>query len=100
MDPKQDLHEIVGVVGDVRELGLDQEVAPTMYGVETGPVMTLVLKTAAGFNPSAAAVREAIHRVDPEMPVTTIQPLDKDLSDSLARRRLALILLVTFAGMA
>ena len=42
MDPKQNLHEIAGVVGDVRDLGLDQEVEPMFYSISTGPVMTAV----------------------------------------------------------
>ena len=100
MDPKQEFDEIVGVVGDVRDLGLDQEVEPTLYGVATGPVMTLLVKMAAGSNQSARDLREAIYRVDPEIPVTTIQPLEQNLADSLAKRRFALILLAVFGAMA
>ena len=100
MDPKQEFDEIVGVVGDVRDLGLDQEVEPTLYGIATGPVMTLLVKMAAGSNQSARDLREAIYRVDPEIPVTTIQPLEQNLADSLAKRRFALILLAVFGAMA
>ena len=100
MDPKQEFDEIVGVVGDVRDLGLDQEVEPTLYGIATGPVMTLLVKMAAGSNQSARDLREAIYRVDPEIPVTTIQPLEQNLADSLAKRRFALILLAIFGAMA
>ena len=100
MDPKQTLNEIVGVVGDVRDLGLDQEVEPTLYGIGTSPVMTLLVKTATGSNQSAATLRDAIYRVDPEIPVTQIQPLQQNLSDTLARRRFALVLLAIFGGMA
>jgi predicted permease len=100
MDPKQDLDEIVGVVGDVRDLGLDQEMEPTIYGIATGPVMTLLVKTSGDLNQVTVALRDAIHRVDPELPVTKIQPLQQNLSDSLARRRFALVLLAIFAGLA
>ncbi len=100
MDPRQEFDEIVGVVGDVRDLGLDQEVEPTLYGVATGPVMTLLVKIGAGSNRSARELREAIDRVDPEIPVTKIQPLQQNLSDSLARRRFALTLLAIFGAMA
>jgi putative ABC transport system permease protein len=99
MDPKQALNEIVGVVGDVRDLGLDQEAEPSLYGIGVSPVMTLLVKTAPGSNPSAA-LREAISQVDPETPVTKVQPLEQNVSDSLARRRFALILLATFGGLA
>ena len=100
MDPKQESDEIVGVVGDVRDLGLDQEAEPTLYGVGTGPSMTLLVKTAAGSIPFAPALRDAIHRVDPEIPVTKVQPLEQNVSESLARRRFALLLLTIFGGMA
>ena len=100
MDPKQTLNEIVGVVGDVRELGLDQEVEPTMYGLATGPVMTLLVQMSGDGSGVASALGDAIHRVDAEIPVTRVQPLQQNLSDSLARRRFALLLLAIFAGMA
>jgi hypothetical protein len=37
MDPKQNLNEVVGVVGGVRDLGFDQETESTIYGIATGP---------------------------------------------------------------
>ena len=100
MDAKQDLDEIVGVVGDVRDLGLDQEVEPTIYGIATGPVMTLLVRASDDSGQAAAALRDAIHRVDPKIPVTRVHPLRENISDSLARRRFALLLLSVFAGLA
>jgi putative ABC transport system permease protein len=100
MDPKQNLNEIVGVVGDVRDLGLDQEVEPTFYSISTGPVMTLLIKTEADPDQFAAAIRAAIQRVDPEIPISKIQPLAQHVADSLARRRFALTLLGIFGAMA
>jgi hypothetical protein len=99
MDPQQDVDEIVGVVGDVRDLGLDQEVEPTLYGIATGPVMTLLVKTATGSIQFAPALRDAIHGVDPEIPITEVQPLEQSVSESLANRRFALTLLAVFGGM-
>jgi predicted permease len=100
MDPKPTNIEIVGVVNDVREMGLDQDVEPALYGVNTGPVMTLVVKAASSSPEVSRAVRDAIHAVDSEIPVTRIQPLAQNLADSLARRRLALTLLAIFGAMA
>jgi putative ABC transport system permease protein len=100
MDPKPEADEIVGVVADVRDLGLDQETEPTLYSISTGPVTTLLVKTAAGSIPFAAALRKAIHAVDPEVPVTKVRLLEQNVSESLARRRFALILLAVFGGMA
>jgi putative ABC transport system permease protein len=100
MDPKPGLVEIVGVVGDVRDFGLDQEVEPTMYGITSGPVMTLLVKTPSGSTEFVAGLRAAIASVDPEIPVTKVQPLQQSVTDSLARRRFALILLTVFGAMA
>jgi predicted permease len=100
MDPKQSSSEIVGVVGDVRDLGLDQEVEPTFYNLATGPVMTLLIKTDADPTQVAASVRQAIQALDPELPIPKIQPLAQNLADSLARRRFALTLLGIFGAMA
>jgi predicted permease len=100
MDPKPVSSEIVGVVGDVHEMGLDQEVEPTLYGVNTGPVATLLVKTASASPEAARVLRDAIHAVDSDIPVTRIQPLAQNVADSLARRKLALVLLAIFGGMA
>jgi predicted permease len=100
MDTNRNLNEIVGVVGDVRDLGLDREPEPTLYTLAAGPVMTLLVKTSVDSQGFAATLRETIHRVDPEIPVTKVQPLQQNLADSLARKQFALILLAIFGGMA
>jgi predicted permease len=100
MDPKQTASEIVGVVGDVRDMGMDQEAEPTVYGVNTGPAMTLLVKTASSSPEFSRALRDAIHAVDADIPVRRIQPLEENVALSLARRRLALMLLAIFGAMA
>jgi ABC-type antimicrobial peptide transport system permease subunit len=62
--------------------------------------MTLLVKTSVDSQGFAATLRETIHRVDPEIPVTKVQPLQQNLADSLARKQFALILLAIFGGMA
>ena len=42
----------------------------------------------------------AIQAVDPEIPISKIQPLSQNVADSLARRRFALTLLGIFGAMA
>ncbi len=100
MDAGQSPAEIVGVVGDTRELGLDQEVPPAFYTISTSPVMTVLVKTNADPIAFAPAVRAAIQSLDPEIPISKIQPLEQNIADSLARRRLALQLLGVFGAMA
>ncbi len=100
VDPQQTLYQIVGVVGDVREFGLDQPAEPAFYEISTGPVETLLIKTAAGSPEIATAIRDAIHRADPNIPVAGIQPMEQSVADSLARRRFTLLLLGTFGVIA
>jgi predicted permease len=100
MDPKQSPAEIAGVVGDIRDLGLDQEVEPTLYSISTGPVMTLLVKTNADPIQFAPSVRDAIQSADAEIPISKIQPLVQNVADSLARRRFALALLAILGAIA
>jgi putative ABC transport system permease protein len=100
LDPQQSSLEIAGVVGDVRELGLDQEVEPMFYSISTSPVMTVLIQTSADPIQFAPAVRQAIQAVDPDIPISKIQPLAQNVADSLARRRFALTLLGIFGAMA
>jgi ABC-type antimicrobial peptide transport system permease subunit len=60
--------------------------------------MTLLVKT-DGSMQLAPALRDAIRNVDPEIPVTTIQPLEQNISASLARRRFVLTLLAILGGL-
>lgn len=100
VDPTQNALEIAGVVGDVRDLGLDQEVDPTFYIISASPVMTILIRTQADPAQFEVAVREAIQAVDPQIPISKIQPLAQNVADSLARRRFALTLLVVFGALA
>ncbi len=100
MDPKQSSSEIAGVVGDTRDLGLDQEVEPLFYTVSISPVMTVLVKTDAAPAQFASAIRAAIQSVDSEIPISKIQPLAQNVADSLARRRLALTLLGILGALA
>ena len=69
MDPRQGPVEIAGVVGDVRDVGLDEPAQPALYMVSSSPRMTLLVKTAGDPMALAAPVRDAIHRADPEVAV-------------------------------
>jgi len=100
MDPHQDFIEIAGVVGDVRDMGLDEAVLPTLYLISSSPAMTLLTKTAGDPMRLAAPIRDAIHRADPEIAVLKAAPVAQYVADSLARRRFALSLLSAFGGLA
>ena len=96
--------EVVGVVGDVRHAGLEEEVTPEYYvAFAQNPVsnLTLVVRAAAG-DPAALAggVRAAVREVNREQPVYNVRTMEQLLSESVARRRFHMTLLATFAGLA
>jgi putative ABC transport system permease protein len=90
---------IVGVVGNVHQFGLDA--GPTYDAYFTGAwTQRLVLRTASDPAATAAAASEAVHRLDPTLPVTEVTTLDGLLSTSLSPRRFAAVLTAVFAGLA
>jgi len=96
-------YEIVGVVGDVKHDGLDQESRPTVYfpnAQEPQSIATLVIRT--GENPMklAPVIEQVIHAYDKDQAVSDIQPLDVFLTKSVARPRFQSVLLSSFAGLA
>jgi len=99
---------IVGVVGNVRDFGLDQLPAPAAYvpylqdplSTTYQRSMTIVARTNADPGAIAGSVRTALTSVDKDLPVYAIKPMTEYLHDSLARRRFNMILLTVFGGVA
>ena len=91
---------IVGVVADIKELGLDKEVEPTLYQMDVSPRMTLLVRTRGDPLSLGSAVRHEVLAVDPEQPVHEIRSIDQVLSSSLAPRRLSMSLMSVFAALA
>jgi putative ABC transport system permease protein len=93
---------IVGVVGDVKQYGLEQEPVDTIYAPMTlSPnVGTLLVKTAGDPLNYVKQVRDAVYSVDPDQPITDVKTLDELRGDSIAATRLTSILLAMFAGLA
>ena len=95
---------IVGIVGDVRQAGLDQPPRPEIYYLykqwDFFAPSYLAVRTAGDPMSVANAVREQIWAVDKDQPVTGVMPLEKMLEDYLAPRELQSSLLGGFAGFA
>jgi putative ABC transport system permease protein len=96
-------YEIVGVVGDVHHEGLHEPPRPTMYvpsGQDVFSTMWVIAQTSGEPAELAATVRAAVREIDPALPAYSIAPLSEVLSDSVAERRFAMLLLALFAGCA
>ncbi|MEZ5316181.1 MAG: ABC transporter permease [Vicinamibacterales bacterium] len=94
---------IVGVVGDVRQSGLDEVAAPTMYVPYAQDVfrsMSMVVRTDGDPAGLARQVREAVRDLDGSLPAYGIATLASVISDSVAQPRFSMLLLSLFAGIA
>jgi predicted permease len=95
--------EIVGVVGDVKHWGLDDEPEPFIYVTHAqspDPGMTIAVRSAVDPAGVAAAVRRETRALDADLPVFDIKSLEQRLDESSSRRRLTVFLLGVFASVA
>ena len=99
---------IIGVVGNVRQLGLDEQLTPEVYvPLLQDPLsttyqrsMTIVARTKSDPGAIAGPLRAAVASVDKSLPVYALKAMTEHLHESLARRRFNLILLTVFSGVA
>ena len=94
---------IVGVVGSVRHRALDIDPQPEYYRpVAQRPQRQLILVVRSAQDPRslASAVRHEIQAVDPDQPIASVRTLEAVASESIAPRRISVVLLGTFAGIA
>ncbi len=94
---------IVGVMGDVKQYGLDRKDPMQIYLPEAQfptPFMSLVVRTSVDPKTMIAAVRNEIHAVDKDQAIYNITTLDQLLAGSISLRRFSMILLIIFAGVA
>ncbi|HSD29527.1 MAG TPA: ABC transporter permease [Vicinamibacteria bacterium] len=94
---------VVGIVGDVKELGLGAESPPEIYvPYAQFPIqsMEVVLRTDAAARSLAAVAERVVHGLDPELPVARVATLDEVLARSVSEPRFYAVLLGSFAGTA
>ncbi len=94
--------EVVGVVGDSLERGLDQGPALTVY-LPYGRVAVpseFVLETRGDPMAVVPAVRAAVASLDPNLPLGDIRAFDEVVSRSVSSQRMNSVVLATFSGFA
>jgi putative ABC transport system permease protein len=99
---------IVGVVGDVRQMGLDAPVKAEMYfpyaQVDDQPWFAprdlVVRSTVEDPMTLLPGVKEAIRALDPEQPIANVRTYDEILDEDVVQRRLGASLVAAFAGLA
>jgi putative ABC transport system permease protein len=94
---------VIGVVGDVKQSGLDIETRPEMfspYYQVTVPFGTVLVRTKGDPAAMTSTVRGAMQEIDRDLPLYGIKTVNDVISDSVAPRRLNMLLLGIFAGLA
>jgi putative ABC transport system permease protein len=97
------LASVVGVVGDVRNRGLDAQPQAAFFvpfSQSPDSTMEVALLTAVEPTSMTAAVRNAVAATDPEQPVFDISTMDERLAVSVAPQRFNVLLLASFALLA
>ncbi len=97
------LSTIVGIVGDVHHKGLDQPVKPEFYiPAAQVPYTSMILAVRSAQDPRSLtnALRREVQAIDSTLPVAHVRTLDQVIADSVAPRKLSVVLLAVFAAVA
>jgi putative ABC transport system permease protein len=98
---------VVGVVGDVRQMGLDVPARAEIYlpyrQIDNQPWFSprdLAVRTTGSPTSSVEAVTRAVHAIDPVLAISNIRPLDAVLDEEVASRRVGTTLLTSVTAFA
>ena len=98
---------IVGIVADVRQMGMTEAVKPEMYMPQRQikshfffSPRDLVIRASVEPMSLADAIRNAVHAVDPDQPITNIRTMEEVLGEESAQSRVSMILMGAFAALA
>jgi len=95
--------EVVGIVGDVKIDGIAADIYPVIYWPYfqfPQNFNAFVVRAEGDPTRLVAPIKERIRSVDNTSPISKIATMDQLISDSLARRRLYMVLLAVFASAA
>ena len=104
--------EVIGVVQDVRQNGVDEAPPATVYWpalisnyynskLYAVPAVTYILRTQrAGTRSLIEEIQQAVWSVEPDLPVASIRTMEVIYIQSLARTSFTLVMLVVTGGMA
>jgi len=99
----EEFAEVVGVVGDIKHNGLTAP--PSMdayvpYAQVPWPYLMIAVRSTMEHGALLSAVRAEVRALDPDMPVFSVRPFQQVLDELLGERRLTLVTLGLFAGLA
>src|SRR5437667_2272773 len=94
---------IVGIVGDMRHFGLDIDPKPEMYvPFAQDSYFTTIYVVRSNQDPRTLvpAIQREIQAIDPALPLANVRTFENVIGDLVAPRRLSVVLLGVFAGVA
>jgi putative ABC transport system permease protein len=94
---------IVGIAGDMRHRGLDLDPKPEFYQAHNQtPYRGMILTVRSAQDPRSltSAIRREISGLDPDLPAANVRTLEQVTADSIAPRRLSVVLIGVFAAVA
>jgi len=94
---------IVGIVSDLHHQGLDVDPKPEFYLPHSQrPYRGMVLAVRSAQDPRGliSALRSEIQSIDPDQPLANVRTLETVAAESIAPRRMSMVLLGAFAGIA
>jgi putative ABC transport system permease protein len=102
--PLNDQIQIVGVVGNVRHVGLETAPRPEIYlpfGQAHWPSVFMVVRSKTS-DPLALALaaQNAVASVNRDIPLANLRTMQDVIAESVLRRRFAMLLLSVFSGLA
>lgn len=103
MKEQNDFSEIIGIVADVKRQGLDTTPVPMSYWPHAElPFSSMMLAVRTGADPAAQlpAIRDIVHRMDPDLPLSDVATMDQSVQDSVARQHFGAVLVTIFAAIA
>jgi putative ABC transport system permease protein len=96
--------EIVGIVADVKQTGLDEERPEAVYAphalVPSVASLTFAIRTSTDPSAVAGAARDVIRRLDPGVPLIRMQTMDDIIGRATAPARSSMVLVSLFAAVA
>lgn len=96
--------EVIGVVGDTKNRGLDVRTQPEIFGsthqVTGGNQFFLIVRTEKDPRGVLPAIRQTVASLDPDQPIYSIRTIDEAYSASMADKRIATLALTCFAAFA
>jgi putative ABC transport system permease protein len=94
---------IVGIIRSIRHRGVDLDPAPEYYlPLAQSAESSLILTVRSRQDPRTltSAIRREILSLDPDQPIANVRTLETVTADSIAPRRMSIVLLGAFAGIA